>query len=97
MKKLELWYFYGDNCSICQSLGPKVEALMQSEFPRLHFKKLRATEHRELAGQQRMLSVPGLLFFVEGREYFRANGLVTMGELRKKIQPAYEAYFEAEL
>ena len=97
MEKLELWYFYGDNCSICRSLGPKVEDLYKIEFPLLHFKKLRASQHRELAGQHRMLSVPGLLFFVEGREHYRANGLVTMDELCGKIQPAYEAYFGTEL
>lgn len=93
MQELELWYFYNDDCTICQALWPKVSTLLQEEFPKIDLKKLKASEHLQLAGQHRMLSVPGILFFVEGHEHFRANGLVRMDELRQKLRPAYEAYF----
>lgn len=75
MEKLELWYFYSDDCTICQALWPKVKALTEGEFPELRLKKLKALAHLELAGQHRMLSVPGILVFVEGREYFRVDNL----------------------
>ena len=64
-----------------------------SKFPQIKVRRLDARQHRELAGQHRMLAVPGLLFFVGGREHFRANGLVTLSELEAKLSPAYEAYF----
>lgn len=95
MKELELWYFYSDDCSICEALWPKVASLMATEFPKIILKKLRANDHLDLAGQHRMLSVPGILFFVEGREHFRANGLLRIDDLRQKVLPAYRAYFEA--
>ena len=92
MQELELWYFYSDDCNICNALWPKVQALLSTEYPNINLKKLKASDHLELAGQHRMLSVPGILFFVEGCEHFRANGLVRMEELRQKLNPAYEAY-----
>lgn len=93
METLEFWYFYQDDCGICHALWPKVEHLLQNKFPQIKVRRLDARQHRELAGQHRMLAVPGLLFFVGGREHFRANGLVTMSELEAKLSPAYEAYF----
>lgn len=93
MEALELWYFYNDDCSICKSLWPKVEGLLKHSFPQLPYRYLKASDHRELAGQHRMLSVPGILFFVEGREFFRANGLLSLQELERQLHPAYQAYF----
>ncbi len=93
MKPLELWYFFSSSCSICEALWPKVEKLIKEHYPKLELKKLNASAHREIAGQHRMLTVPGILFFVEGREHFRANGLLSINELAKKIEPAYAAFY----
>lgn len=94
MQELELWYFYGDDCRVCHALWPKVKALIDSRFPKVHLRYLNAKEHLALAGQHRMLAIPGILFFVEGREHFRANGLISLQELDNQIAPAYHAYFE---
>ena len=93
MESLELWYFYNDNCGVCHALWPKVRQLLEQDYPKLKWSCIKASDHLELAGQHRMLSVPGILFFVEGREYFRANGFLSMQELDKQIKPAYQAYF----
>ena len=93
MEKLELWYFYSDDCAICEALWPKVKALMEGEFPRAALKKWKAQDHLALAGQHRMLSVPGILFFVDGKEHFRANGLLRLDELKQKLKRPYDAYY----
>jgi len=93
MESLELWYFYGKDCSICHALWPKVKAWQEQNFPKLKLRYLDAQEHAELAGQHRMLSVPGILFFVEGREYFRANGFLQFEALERQVSPAYSAFF----
>ena len=67
---------------------------MDEEFPEIQLSHLDAADHKELAAQNRLLSVPGLLFWVEGREHFRANGFLRMEELREKLAPAYEAYYQ---
>lgn len=93
-QKLELWYFYGPNCAICHDLWPKVKALVEDEFPNLQLRYLNIEQHRELAAQNRMLSVPGILFWVAGREYFRANGFLYLKQLRDKLRPSYKAYYQ---
>jgi hypothetical protein len=40
-----------------------------------------------------MMAVPGILVYFEGKEFFRANGLVTLGELRTKIGRYYNLMF----
>lgn len=94
MEKLELWYFYSDDCAICEALWPKVQGLMEGEYPKVALKKWKAQDHLALAGQHCMLSVPGILFFVEGKEHFRANGLLRIADLRHKVGLAYIAFYQ---
>lgn len=87
-------YFYNDICGVCQVLWPKVEALMEEEFPKIKLIRVHANESLELAGQLQMLSVPGMLLFLDGREHLRANGMISLGELREKIARPYGLLFE---
>ncbi len=86
-------YFYNHSCGVCLELWPKVEALMQENFPLIKLIRVHADESREVAGQLRMLSVPGILLFMEGKEIFRANGMVSLYELNNKILRPYELMF----
>jgi len=87
-------YFYNDICGVCQVLWPKVESLMKEEFPKIKLIRVHANESLELAGQLRMLSVPGMLLYMDGHETFRANGMLSMGELHEKIARPYGLMFE---
>jgi thioredoxin 1 len=86
-------YFYNDTCEVCAVLWPRVEALVKEMFPKIELIRVQADESRELAGQLRMLSVPGMLLFLDGREYFRANGMIAMEELERKIGRPYGLMF----
>jgi len=87
-------YFYNDICGVCHVLWPKVETLMKEEFPKIKLIRVHAKESLELAGQLRMLSVPGILLYLDGHETFRANGMLSMGELYEKIARPYGLMFE---
>lgn len=87
-------YFFNDICGVCHALWPKVEALMEEEFPKIKLIRVHANESLELAGQLRMLSVPGMLLYMDGHETFRANGMLSMGELHEKIARPYGLMFE---
>ncbi|MBE0661895.1 MAG: thioredoxin family protein [Bacteroidales bacterium] len=87
-------YFYNDTCGVCKTLRPQVEALVKEEFPEIRLIRVNATESRELAGQLRMLSVPGIVLFMEGQEIFRANGMISMNELHNRIARPYGMMFE---
>jgi thioredoxin 1 len=88
-----LLYFYSTTCGVCHSLRPKLERLLQSKFPAVKASYLDASLNQELAAQLRMLSVPGIIFFMEGKEVFRANGLIALAEIEAKISRPYNLYF----
>ncbi len=86
-------YFFNDTCGVCKTLWPRVEGLMTTNFPEVKLLRINATESREMAGQLRMLSVPGIALFMDGREVFRANGMISMQELESRIARPYGMMF----
>jgi len=50
---------------------------------------LDAFENRELAAQIHRMSIAGIMVYFEEREFFRANGLNGLGELKEKIGRYY--------
>lgn len=92
-KPAVLIYFYQDSCGVCKTLFPKVKDLIDQDFPQMEMLVFEAVQNRELAAQLRMLSVPGIMIFFEGKEFFRSNGLVTIGALNVKISRLYELFF----
>ncbi|WP_245189722.1 thioredoxin family protein [Lunatimonas salinarum] len=89
-----LFYFYSESCGVCQVLFPKISALMESEFPQMEFIPLSADDQREVAYQLRMASVPGIIGFLEGKEFFRSNGLISLAEFHHRISRPYSFFFE---
>ncbi|MCR9016408.1 thioredoxin family protein [Aquiflexum gelatinilyticum] len=89
-----LVYFYQEKCGVCTGLFPKVRDMVRSEFPEMELLVLEAHQNRELAAQLRMMSVPGILVYFEGKEFFRTNGLVAMIELNTKISRYYNLMFD---
>lgn len=86
-------YFFQEKCGVCKTLFPKVESLITSRFPKIELFVLEAEKNRELAAQLRMLAVPGIIFFLDGKEFFRANGLVAIPDLERKIERPYGLFF----
>jgi thioredoxin 1 len=87
-------YLFSDKCEVCNSLFPKVMELIETKYRKIRMVVLDAEVNRALAAQIRMLSVPGIILYVDGKEQFRANGLVQMSELDKKIERPYNMMFE---
>ena len=89
-------YFHNDVCGVCKVLWPKLEGLMKERFPRVKVIRVNASESRELAGQLQMLSIPGILLYIDGHEYYRGNGMVSLGQLEEQIARPYHLMFDEE-
>ncbi|EIM75727.1 thiol-disulfide isomerase and thioredoxin [Nitritalea halalkaliphila LW7] len=85
-----LLYFYGEECSVCTTLFPKVADLVAQHFPAMRLQRIDAVTYKALAAQLRMMSIPGILVLAAGKEVFRANGLVALQELKEKIARYYQ-------
>lgn len=87
--RLLVVYVSGWSCSVCDALGPKLAQLME-EHEAWRFVKIDAADEREVAGQLLVLSVPTLVFFVDGREAARLTRSFGMQEVRGHLE-RYEA------
>lgn len=91
---LVLIYFSGKKCSVCHSLQPKIEDLVNSQFSTVKMVVIPTDESPELVGRFRMFSVPAVLLFIEGREYIREIRNVSIPDLTQKIGKIVSLYSE---
>lgn len=88
-----LGYFSTDGCNVCKVLKPKVQELIQNEFPRIKPVYIKSDKLPEVAAQHRVFAAPTILVFFEGREYIRKSRNIGIGELEREIARPYSMIF----
>jgi thioredoxin-like negative regulator of GroEL len=78
-------------CSVCKSLLPKVESLIE-DYPKITSIYIDTKEVPEAAGQLSIFSIPTVLLFVQGNEYFRLVRTFGLSEIKDKIDRVYEHF-----
>lgn len=86
-------YFSAPNCSVCHALKPKVEDLFAEDFPNIKFVHIELDKSPGIAGEFSIFSAPTLLVFLEGKEFLRKVRLMSIPELREKIERTYALLF----
>jgi len=85
-----LAYFSHEACNVCKVLKPKVEELLQQEFPLMKAVYIDTVRTPEIAGQYSVFAVPTLLCFFDGRESIRKSRNIGINELRDELLRPYE-------
>lgn len=81
---VDLW---GPQCGPCLELLPAVEKLAVSMEGKVKFCKLNVAENRRMAIALKVLSVPAILFFMNGVEAARLVGdAVSLEAIRKQAE-----------
>ena len=88
-----LAYFSTDACNVCKVLSPKVDELIQSEFPQIRMVYIKSDRLPEVAAQNQVFAAPTILVFFEGREYIRKSRNIGIGELQREIERPYSMIF----
>lgn len=83
---LVLAYFSGENCNVCKSIKPKIEMLVEQQFPSVRFLEIKTEQTPELSASMNIFTVPVVAFFVEGKEYIREARNISTAELANKMQ-----------
>ena len=91
---LVLAYFSGENCNVCASLKPKIEMLVEQQFPSIMIVEIKTEQAPELISRFSVFTVPVIIFFVEGRDYIREARSVSTAELLQKIDKIVKLYEE---
>ncbi len=87
-------YFYSDNCAPCLSLRPKVQKLVNDNYPKIKLALINSEKYPELPASYNIFSNPTLLLFFEGREYRRESKYISIPQLSEAIERPYNMIFE---
>ena len=92
-KQAVLLYFYNDNCAPCKVLKPKVQQMVQEDFPNIEFSLINTEQEQAISAQFGVFSSPTLLIFFEGKEFIRESKNISISELHDKIDRIYKMVF----
>ncbi len=72
-------------CGPCRMIAPVVEELAGTYRDKVKFGKLNVDDHPQVAAQFRIMNIPTLLLFKDGREVDRIVGAQPKEELVRRI------------
>ena len=84
-----LLYIGGEHCSVCHALYPKVEAMLDEDFPLMELVPLEVTKDREKIAQLGVFTNPTVIIYFEGKEFFRKSRTFSIKELHGDIERPY--------
>lgn len=87
-------YFFNDDCPPCLSLRPKVEALIENEYPKMKLVFVNSQAHPEFPAHFGVFSNPTLLVFFDGKESKRYSKYISISELSQSIARYYNLIFD---
>jgi thioredoxin 1 len=88
-----LLYFSHQNCGVCKVLRPKVEEMIGEHFPKLTFSYVDIEKDPVIAAGHSVFTVPVILVFFEGQEFYRFARGIGVGELQQRIERPYRLKF----
>lgn len=71
--------FWAPWCGPCRILGPIIDELAE-KFPDVSVYKINVDENKETAREFKIMSIPTLVFFKDGKQYEKIMGVRTLEE-----------------
>lgn len=87
---LAAFYVSTENCSVCNSLKPKVASFFADNFPKVHLNMLRSELYPRWSSKYSIFSAPVLLIFADGKEIARYGRNLSFEEIEKKLKRIQE-------
>jgi thioredoxin-like negative regulator of GroEL len=89
-----LMYFSAPHCNVCKILKPKVAEMISEEFPEIKLVYVDIDKAPALSGQFRIFSIPTILVYFGGKEFFRKSRNIGISDLALGIERPYSLLFE---
>jgi len=86
-------YFSAPHCNVCKVLKPKLLSMLEEEYPEFGVFYVDIEKSPLIAGQMRIFSIPTLLVFFGGKEFYRMSRNISLEELKKIIERPYGIMF----
>ncbi len=78
--------FYADWCGPCRIIAPMIEQLSKEYAGRVKFVKINTDENQELASQFGIMSIPTVMFFLNGKVEDIIVGAVPSAVFKQKLE-----------
>lgn len=88
-----LVYFSTPDCQVCKVLKPKVQELLETQFPEVCFCYADTESTPDAAAQYSVFTVPTLIGFFDSREVFRKSRNLGIAELEDALRRPYTYLF----
>lgn len=93
-KDAVLVYFSGNNCSVCHSLKPKIEKEVQRNYPKIELFEVKVDEHKEIASNFSVFSIPTILVFFDSKEFKRYGRNISISMFIEELKRPYTLFME---
>jgi thioredoxin 1 len=77
--------FYADWCGPCKAIGPVFDDASKSYDGKIKFGKINIDEQRNLAIENKVVSIPTLFFMKDGQITDRVTGVIDSTALKEKL------------
>lgn len=82
--------FWSQWCTPCRLIAPIIEELAKDYAGRVVFGKLNTDENREVPAKYKIMSIPNLLFFKNGKLVDQVIGAVPRKQIEAKLKKIVE-------
>jgi thioredoxin 1 len=84
--------FWAIWCAPCRMIAPTVEDLAREYSGKIKFAKLNTDENPDIASKYKIMGIPTLMFFKDGRKLDQIVGAVPKQQLKAKIDSLLNTY-----
>lgn len=88
-----LFYFSHEHCNVCKVLKPKIQELIEDDFPKISLFYCDIVKYPEIAAQNSIFTAPTLLVCFGGKEVIRKSRNLGIEELKSSIERPYSLMF----
>lgn len=86
-------YFQNDHCAPCKVLRPKVIELLSDKYPKIKLHLVDPEKEMNCTSAFNVFSLPTILIFFQGKEFFRGGIYTSIQELDRTIERYYTMLF----
>ena len=84
--KLAVVDFWADGCGPCHRMAPNIDYLAEDFADRIVVAKLDVDANPQTPGQYKIMGIPTVIFFKNGKEVDRMVGVSSLDKLTKKVE-----------
>lgn len=87
--------FGAENCAVCKSLRPKLDSILEQEFPEMHAVYIDCKLSPDICAQHSVFSLPVVKAYIDGMKIAEESGAFSIRQLIQTIHRPYAMWRES--